>query len=46
MMAGEMNSLGHVWNVHGKNVTPMYDEDVYELIGKTFVMIALIMSKK
>lgn len=32
MMAGEMNSLGHVWNVHGKNVTPMYDEDVYELI--------------
>ena len=32
MMAGEMNSLGHVWNVHGKNVTPMTDEDVYELI--------------
>jgi len=27
-----MNSLGHVWIVHGKPVTPMYDEDVYELI--------------
>ena len=31
-MAGEMNSLGHTWIVHGKPVTPYSDEDVYELI--------------
>ena len=31
-MACEMNSLGHVWIVHGKPFTPMYDEDVCELI--------------
>ena len=24
--------MASVWNVHGKNVTPMTDEDVYELI--------------
>ena len=27
-----MDELGHTWVVDGKNVTPMYDEDVYELI--------------
>ena len=31
-MAREFNSLGHTWIVHGKPVTPMFDEDVIELI--------------
>lgn len=31
-MACEFDSLGHTWIVHGKPVTPMFDEDVIELI--------------
>ena len=31
-MAGEFNTLGHVWIVNGKPVTPRTDEDVLELI--------------
>lgn len=31
-MACEFDSLGHTWIVHEKPVTPMFDEDVIELI--------------
>lgn len=31
-MAEGFNSLGHTWIVHGKPFTPMFDEDVIELI--------------
>ena len=31
-MACEFDSLGYTWIVHGKPVTPMFDEDVIELI--------------
>lgn len=31
-MAANFFELGHTWLVHGKPVTPMFDEDVFELI--------------